>query len=38
LKAYLCQLVFYSFVFNFYRNCNAIRYANHPKTKEQLLK
>jgi hypothetical protein len=38
MKAYLCRLVLCSVMSNIWTNRNAVCYANHPKTEEQLLK
>jgi hypothetical protein len=38
MKDYQCRLIFGFIVYNLWRNRNAVRYTNHPKTEEKLLK
>jgi hypothetical protein len=37
MKAYLCQLVFASTIYNIWRNHNDLRHNNNPCTKEKLI-
>jgi hypothetical protein len=37
MKAYLCQLVFASTIYNIWRNCNALRHNNNLCTEEKLI-